>query len=98
MPDEINALMEQVASGAATSDHRESIRERLRRIKELFQLTRYRPSKKGAELIDDELLTEGGVPRKKNQPPQASNSEGGGGKGGRAGDIYALFLNRGYTR
>jgi hypothetical protein len=45
----------------------------------------------GAYLFDYEILTEGGVPRRKRTTPESSDSDSGG-RGGRAGDIYALFL------
>lgn len=91
MPGEINALMERVASGASSPDHRDSIRDRLKRIKDLFKLSRYRPSRKGTDLIDDEILTAGGIPRKRSEDGEGNDSRPGG-RGGRAGDIYALFL------
>jgi hypothetical protein len=92
MPKEINALMEKVAEGSSSSDHRETIRERLNRIKELFRFSRYRPTPAGSELIDEEILTAGGTPRKRRDDQTDSSGGKSGGRGGRAGDIYALFL------
>ncbi|MHB8380137.1 MAG: hypothetical protein ACYDB2_09540 [Acidimicrobiales bacterium] len=46
MPDEINQLMEQVSAGSSSSDHRQSIKERLKQIAELFNVSRYRPTPK----------------------------------------------------
>ena len=46
MPPEITVLMEEVSSGSSSSDHRQSIKERLRQIADLFKLSRYRPTRK----------------------------------------------------
>jgi hypothetical protein len=43
-------------------------------------------------LIDEEILTAGGTPRKRRDDQTDSSGGKSGGRGGRAGDIYALFL------
>jgi len=91
MPDEITHLIEQVTGGAISSDHHQAIRERLRQIRDLFRLSRYRPAKSGDLSIDPTSLVAGGKPRATDRE-KAEGSGRGGGSGGRAGDIYALFL------
>jgi hypothetical protein len=103
MPDEINDLMEEVSAGSSSTDHRQSIKERLKQVADLFRLTRYRPTPKGALLVDEENLTPGGKgsttrvggPSTKNHP---SRPTGGGGTHGASGSVYGLFLaNEGGT-
>lgn len=91
MPDAINTLMEQVTAGSESSDHRQAIRERLKQIRDLFKLSRFRPSKGGSKIVDPDSLIAGD-----------SGKRVGRGKGGegthrrngesQAGNVYALFL------
>ncbi len=90
MPEAIVALMEEV-SGAKTSDHSESIRARLKKIEELFDLRRYRPTPSGDSLVDpaDRM----GRGRSKPQGGGAGDgSSGFGAKAERGGTIYSIFL------
>jgi uncharacterized membrane protein YgcG len=93
MPAEITSLMEEVAHGAANSENSQSIRERLKQIKELFRFSRYRANPDGSHTIDEELATGGG--NAAGSGSSGGRSGGGGGSraggGGNAGDIYALF-------
>ena len=95
MPAELRELIEEAAGGASWTDHTNAIRERLKRIRELFQFSRYRPSPAGLHTVDTEHLTSGGRPEEKAEPAEAGRSGGKGGAGGRAGDVYALFLKSG---
>ena len=93
LPQAIQDLMEDVAGASAASDHKQSIRERLKQIRDLFRISRYRPVSTGRLRIDDDSLTVGGKSKEESAertPPGVLNS--GRGKGGRAGDIYSLFL------
>jgi hypothetical protein len=92
MPDEITHLIEQVTGGAISSDHRQAIKERLRQIRDLFRLSRYRPAKAGDLSIDTNSMVPGGTPRTADREKLQGSGRGGGSGGGRAGDIYALFL------
>lgn len=89
LPDEIQALMDSVTAGSSSSDHRQAIRERLRQIRELLKLSRYRRTPMGTATVDESTV--GGKAR---ETETTRNGSGGraGGTGGRAGDIYALFL------
>ena len=89
LPDEIQALMDEVTAGSSSSDHRQAIRERLRQIKELFKLSRYRRTPLGQDTVND--TTPGGKSRQGGTTRQGPEDLAGG-TGGRAGDIYALFL------
>jgi hypothetical protein len=88
LPQEIQDLMDAVTAGSSSSDHRQAIRERLQQIKDLFKMSRYRRTPAGSDTVDDSTL--GGKSR---ESESTKNGQArGGGKGGRAGDIYALFL------
>jgi hypothetical protein len=95
MPQAITSLMEEVSAGSSSSDHRQSIKERLKQIADLFKLSRYRPTPKGALLVDDENLTVGG---KGSTSSSGGSSNGKGSAGskspssGPAGSVYGLFL------
>jgi hypothetical protein len=93
MPREITELIDRVAAGASGSDHKQTIKERLRAIVDLFRFSRYRPTPKGKLLLDADNGVAGGRPRSsRDRVPDAGDGEPGG-KGGRAGDIYSLFLS-----
>lgn len=92
MPSEIAELIERVSAQVTGTDHKQSIKERLRAIVDLFKLTRYRPTPKGKVLLEAENGVVGGKPRsQREQQPEGEGEPGG--KGGRAGDIYSLFLS-----
>jgi hypothetical protein len=91
MPQEIRDLMDEVTAGAISSDHRQSIKERLRHIRDLFRLSRYRPAKSGSARMD-ETATAGGS-RNQNGRPAPTGRSSGGGRGGRAGSVYSVFLD-----
>jgi hypothetical protein len=93
MPRPIEDLVDRVAAAASGSDHKQTIRERLKSIVDLFKLSRYRPTPKGKLLLDSENNVAGGRTKKRRERT-ADTAEGDpGGKGGRAGDIYSLFLS-----
>jgi hypothetical protein len=94
LPEPIKDLMEEVAGASAVSDHKQSIRERLKQIRELFRITRYRPVHTGKLRIDEDSLTVGGKAKADSEERDSSSASTGkpGSKAGRAGDIYSLFL------
>lgn len=91
LPLEISTLMEEITAGASQSDHKAAIRERLKQIRDLFRFSRYRPSPSG-----DKTIVEGGSPGGRAQDKSSAGEKdarsSGGPSGGRAGNIYALFL------
>jgi hypothetical protein len=88
LPDEIKLLMDEVTKDSSSSDHREAIRERLKQIRELLRVSRYRRTPAGTVTIDEPTV--GGKPRESDTTREPGESKGGS-RGGRAGDIYALF-------
>jgi hypothetical protein len=97
MPEPIVKLMDLVAGGASNSENANSIRERLKQIRELFKFSRYRPTPDGKHTIEDDFANTGG--NTSDGGASTGSNEGGGRKrgGGRAGDIYALFADVGNT-
>ncbi len=91
LPNAIEHLMEQVVASATSHDHKQSIRERLHQIRELFRISRYRPTPDGEFLMDEARLMRGGDARR-SEGSERDGSAPTGEKGGRAGDIYGLFL------
>jgi hypothetical protein len=89
LPVEIQLLMDEVTAGSSSTDHKQAIRERLRQIRDLFKISRYRRTPAGAETVDD--VAPGGKSRD-SESLKSGSARGGGTGGGRAGDIYALFL------
>ncbi|KAA0217030.1 MAG: hypothetical protein DYG94_01995 [Leptolyngbya sp. PLA3] len=90
LPEEIEALQEEISAKSLGGDHRAAIRDRLKRIRDLFHFRRYRPAKDGKHSIDDTATNPGGTPRASDNG--SGGGGGGGGRGGRAGDVYSLFL------
>jgi hypothetical protein len=64
MPEDIKALVERKAAASSVADHSQSIRERLKQIRDLFKISRYRPAIKGELGIDGKATTRGGQPRR----------------------------------
>lgn len=94
MPDPIRKLMDDIASGAAGTDHSKSIRERLKSLIDLYRVSRYRPSPDGALRISEPHPTAGG----QMVTSTIRGAEGGGGgrgrgvRGGPVGGVYSAFL------
>jgi hypothetical protein len=90
MPAEVKALMDEITSGAPGNDHKAAIKERLKTIRDLLRHpSRYRRTPAGEMKVTGE--TPGGRLR---DSLSTSNGDGTpGGRGGRAGSIYALFVD-----
>lgn len=95
LPDEIRSLMDEVGASNPLPDYRQSIKDRLKQIADLFRISRYRPAAKGTLTIEADSEAAGGS-KADSQDKPGKESQGGksGGSGGRAGDIYALFLSQ----
>lgn len=93
MPDELTTLQEQIGSKAGEKDHRKAISERLKQIKDLLRFARFKPAKDGMSSIDPESPMQGGEPTVQGTAHEGTKAPGS--KGGRAGDIYALFAESG---
>jgi hypothetical protein len=92
MPDELVRLQEEIGAQAGEKDHKKAILERLRQIRDLLRFSRFRPSKEGAVNVEPDLNA-GGDPAYRGGTRDGNREAGG--KGGRAGDIYALFAESG---
>lgn len=95
MPKPIAELVDSVAAAASGSDHKQTIRERLKAIVDLFRFSRYRPTPKGKLLLDNENGVAGGRSKTRGEEATDTSDNEPGGKGGRAGDVYSLFLSAG---
>lgn len=97
IPEPIKNLIDTVAGGAATAENANSIRERLKQIRDLFRFSRYRPTPDGKHMIDGTFSNTGGSTD--DGTTLADGSAGGPSKkrAGRAGDLYSLFADTGDT-
>jgi hypothetical protein len=93
IPGEISELVDKVSAAASGSDHKQTIKERLKAIIDLFRFSRYKPTPKGKLMLDAENGVAGGKPKARKEKTSDSGDGESGGKGGRAGDIYSLFLS-----
>ena len=91
LPEPIRRLVEELSATSSGTDHKQSIRERLKQIMDLFKLTRYRPAKTGTVTVDDQVGLGGTAVEGEERLTSSRPRKSGGGGGGRAGDIYALF-------
>lgn len=91
MPKEISVHMESVASASQASDHKDSIKDRLKQIEELFKLSRYRPIKGGSLLVGGETQASGGGGR--NSTGKAKGVGAAGAQPGKSPSVYSLFLS-----
>jgi hypothetical protein len=83
--------MEDVTAGSRSQDHKHAIKERLKVIRDLMRVSRYRPTKSGD--LNVSAGTAGGRPRNNDESTTPSSTARSGGHGGRAGGIYALFVD-----
>lgn len=97
MPNEIRKLIDEVAAGSKSTDHSNTIRERLRGILDLYRISRYRPTPTGTTEVDDTHTVGGGVPRRRAANKQSSTGARAGKRGGTAGSVYSVFLKKNGT-
>jgi len=90
LPVEIRELMEAMSAGSGNSNHQKTIKERLREIRDLFRLSRYRPAPNGSMSASPDMPRQGGEPAEGSTSTRGGGPRGG--RGGRGGDVYALFL------
>jgi len=97
MPAEITQMMEEVAAGAASDDHRKAIRDRLNVIRDLFRLSRYKRTPAGDVVVDPASATIGGRNGGGTSGGNGSSSASGH-SGGRTGNVYAKHrATKGYN-
>lgn len=95
MPDELVTLQEEIGSRRGEKDHKKAILERLRQIRDLLRFSRFRPARDGGTSVEHEAGLGGA------SSPQGGSRDGSresGSKGGRAGDIYAMFAEAGAAK
>lgn len=95
MPDELALLQESIGAQSGEKDHSKAIMERLKQIRDLLRFSRFRPAKDGTVTVDPESSTRGGDPAVRDFVSDGNRESGK--KGGRSGDIYALFAESGNT-
>ncbi len=91
MPIEIANHMEAVAAASKASDHKDSIKDRLKQIEELFKLSRYRTIKGGPLLVSGDTQASGGGTR--SGTGKANGAGGAGSQSGKTPSVYALFMS-----
>jgi len=97
MPEDIKRLIEEKAAGSAATDHTKTIRERLRDLLGLYNVSRYKPVHGGTILFDeDRIIHAGPSPESAIVSGKGGFSEGAGSgkagqKDGGLGNVYALF-------
>jgi hypothetical protein len=93
MPEALAALQEQISAQGTQKDHRRAILERLRQIQDLLRFKQYVPRDSGQDTIEPEEPMPGGEPAVLGKKTEASTPSGK--KGGRSGEVYALFAENG---
>jgi len=92
MPDPLRKMMEDILAKAASGNYAEEIKRRLREIRELLQLGKYRLTAKGKLSVSGE--SPGGTPREGNESRGPRISSGSKPKtGGANADLYAAFIS-----
>ncbi|MCD0175644.1 ATP-binding protein [Deinococcus sp. 14RED07] len=91
LPTEIEKLIHDIASNSSSNNHKDSIRDRLKNIIDLYRISKYRMTPKGKIETDPDSKIVGGDPKKLTESKQ-KNSANSGGQGGRAGGIYTNYL------
>lgn len=89
MPDEIKLLQEEIGSHSGDKSYKQKILDRLKDIRDILRFSRVRPSSNGLVPYDEDAKVAGG----ESHPSDLvrSGHQETGSKGGKSGDIYALF-------
>jgi hypothetical protein len=89
MPDEIKLLQEEIGSHSGDKSYKQKILDRLKDIRDILRFSRVRPSSNGAVPYDEDAKVAGG----ESNPSDIARTghREAGSKGGKSGDIYALF-------
>ena len=92
IPDPIRSMMDQILSRADTGNYADEVKRRLREIRDLLRMTRYRRSSSGKENASGELP--GGATRETDDTRGPRNNTGTKpNNGGSNADLYAAFLD-----
>jgi len=91
IPTPITDMMDAILAGSSASSYRDAIRDRLKNLRELFRVTRYRRTPQGAMATQGDVS--GGRPTPRDTPVTRNPSGGAGGKPtGTAGKAYGALL------
>lgn len=95
MPDEIKMLQEEIGSHSGDKSYKQKILDRLKDIRDILRFSRVRPASNGIVPYDEEAKVAGG----ESNPTDVSRlgHREPGSKGGKSGDIYALFAEASET-
>ena len=92
MPEPLRKMMEDILAKADSGNYADEIKRRLREIRELLQLGRYRMTSRGKLTVGGE--TPGGTPRDGTEPRGPRINSGSKPKiGGANADLYAAFIS-----
>jgi len=92
MPEPLRKMMEDILAKADSGNYADEIKRRLREIRELLQLGRYRMTSRGKLTVSGE--TPGGTPRDGTEPRGPRTDSGSKPKiGGANADLYAAFIS-----
>lgn len=94
MPEEVAAHVEAAAAGTDASSHRKAIRERLRPLIDMYQVTRYQLAHDGDDQVDDQHR--GGGARRQEEREATGSTSGARARPSpsSAGGVYAIFLKK----
>jgi hypothetical protein len=89
MPDEIKLLQEEIGSHSGDKSYKQKILDRLKDIRDILRFSRVRPSSNGVVPYDEDAKVAGGDSNPSDIARTGHRETGS--KGGKSGDIYALF-------
>ena len=89
MPDEIKLLQEEIGSHSGDKSYKQKILDRLKDIRDILRFSRVRPSSNGVVPYDEDAKVSGGESNASDIARTGHREAGS--KGGKSGDIYALF-------
>lgn len=93
MPEEIKTLQEEIGAHSGDKSYKQKILDRLKDIRDLLRFSRVRPSASGIVPFDEDAKVTGGEASLSDL--SRSGHRDSGSKGGKSGDIYALFAEAG---
>jgi len=93
MPDAIQDMMDELVAGSGAKNHQEAIRQRLKAIRDLLRLTKYRRTPQGDFETDEDVP--GGKPKADTVAKPQRGAAPSGGSGGRNADLYGSIIRVG---
>jgi len=82
MPRRLRRFIDRKAAGASATDHSRSIRRRLRKLIDLYRISRYRPDRRGKEKVAEAQAVTEGKSAPQNKSTKAGGTRGASGSGG----------------